>query len=252
MSIFDIFNKNKKPAAPGDSFLKEAEKAHKATEKRLAAKEKRQKQIEECAAVLRDCRATFQKSIIVENALAAETRRKGYDPYKQRGRIREAAIGILVTDLALLELQSINSESDLNSAMNKMGMALRQLRHVDNKTAAISTSTERIVEKWYPGAFTQQAQPEDAAAMPVMEVPEEMRAKINDTFVQNLMNGDSYEMAMFKHELEPEMPARPTVSEQPRVDTDKILETIHAAVQQEPSSGENTASVIQQHGMQNF
>ena len=157
-----------------------------------------------------------------------------------------------MTDLALLELQSINSESDLNSAMNKMGMALRQLRHVDNKTAAISTSTERIVEKWYPGAFTQQTQPEDAAAMPVMEVPEEMRAKINDTFVQNLMNGDSYEMAMFKHELEPEMPARPTVSEQPRVDTDKILETIHAAVQQDPSSGENTASVIQQHGMQNF
>ena len=240
MSIFDIFNKNKKPAAPGDSFLKEADKAHKATEKRLAAKEKRQKQIEECAAVLRDCRATFQKSIIVENALAAETRRKGYDPYKQRGRIREAAIGILVTDQALLELQSINSEADLNSAMNKMGMALRQLRRIDNSSAAVSSSTEKIIRQWYPEGLSSEAFAQDIESPTLPQIPDDVASVIDESFVQGLMMGDSFELRMLKRQQAPK--EDPT-----RADRDDLMNRIRsAALVQEPEEV-NAAEVIKQH-----
>lgn len=241
MSLFN-FGKKKKPEAPGDDFLAAAAKDYKATEKRLAAKEKRQLQIEECSAVLRDCRATFQKSIAVENALAGEMRRKGYDTAKQRTRVREAAIGILVVDQALFELQSINSEADLNSAMNKMGMALRQMKRVDNNTAAISGSTQRIVEKWYPGALSQEIEAEDGAEMPSMEVPEVERSKIDNTFVENLMNGDSFEIAMFKHNMAPPPAAAATAAT--RTNRDDILAQVRAAVDQEPDSGEDYSDII--------
>lgn len=241
MSIFN-FGKKKQDAAPGDDFIKDAAKIQKATERRLDAKEKRQIQIEECGAVLRDCRSTFQQTILVENALAADMRRKGYDTSKQSKRVREAAIGILVVDQALFELQSINSEADLNSAMNKMGMALRQLKRVDNSTAAISNSTERIVEKWYPGAMSQLANASDADAVPSMEVPESERSKIDDTFIENLMRGDSYEMAMFKHNL---APAAPAAADHPvRTSRDDILEQVRATVRQEPAAEEDNSDLI--------
>lgn len=241
--IDNLKKKVTKEQAPGDDFNDAVARGHNATAKRLEAKEKRQRQIEECGAVLRDCRSTFQKSIIVENALAGDMRRKGYDTTKQRNRVREAAIGILVVDQALFELQSINSEAEMNSAMNKMGMALRQLRRVDNNTAAISSSTQRIVEKWYPGALTEELQPEDAAALPAMEVPQEMRSKIDEAFVENLMLGDSYEMAMYKHNL---APAAPTADSN-RTNRADVLDQVRAAVRKEPDSGEDYSDVISQH-----
>ena len=235
-NIKNMFNKEQ---APGDDFLAAADKAHKATEKRLASKEKRQHQIEECGAVLRDCRATFQKSIIVENALAGEMRMKGYDSTKQKTHVREAAIGILVVDQALFELQSITSEAELNSALNKMGMALRQLRRVDNNTTAVSSSTQKIIEKWYPGALSQ----DEEAKSPVdsLEVPEEMRAKIDDAFVENLMMGDSYEIAMFKHNM------APASSTGTRSTASDLLDGIRAAVRSDASGDEDLSAVVQQH-----
>ena len=135
--MFD-FLKKKNPEAPGDSFLNTVEKAYKKEKRTLDAKAARQRKIEDCAAVLRDCRFTFNKTINVENSLAAEMRRKGYPTTKQHARVKDAAVGILIVDQALYELKSINTETDLNSALNKMGMALRQLRRIDNSSTAVS------------------------------------------------------------------------------------------------------------------
>lgn len=239
--IDNIKKKFSKEQAPGDDFLAAVDKSHKTTEKRLSAKEKRQRQIEDCGAVLRDCRATFEKSIIVENALAGDMRLKGYDTTKQRSRVREAAIGILVVDQALFELQSINSESELNSAMNKMGMALKQMRRVNNNTAAVSKSTQKLIEQWYPGALSEDIEDEDAV-LPGMEVPEEMRSKIDEHFVENLMLGDSYEIAMFKHNLTP-----PPTAAAGRSSTSEILDGVRAAVHQDPSADEDHSAVVNQH-----
>lgn len=240
MNMFNFFKKKPDPA-PGDDFLKDAHKDHQNTEKRMEAKRKRQLQIEECSAVLQDCRATFQKTILVENALAGEMQRKGYNTSKQRTRVREAAVGILVVDQALFELQSINSEAELNSAMNMMGMALRQLKRVDNSTAAISHSTERIVEKWCPGALREETDPNGGEIVNAMEVPESERAKIDEIFVENLMHGDSYEMAMFKHNNTPVVPEHNTPI---RTSRDDILEQVRASVRQEPVSDVDSADII--------
>ena len=242
MKLFDDVKKMfTKEEAPGDDFLKTVEKNHKATEKRLAAKSKRQIQIEECGAVLRDCRATFEKSIVVENALAIDMQMKGYDPVKQRNHVREAAIGILVVDQALFELQSINSQTEMNSALNKMGMALRQLRRVDNNSAKVSGSTQKLIEKWYPGALSTELEDEDEANLPGMEVPEEMRSTIDSSFVENLMRGDSYDIAMFKHNLAPVAPASTSSN------AGKILNDVRTAVHQDPAPSTDHTSVIKQH-----
>ena len=141
------FFKKKKPEAPGEAFDAAVDKAYKKNKARMDAKESRQRKIEDCIAVLQDCRFTFNKTIAVENSLAAEMRSKGYLTNKQHDRVRDCAIGILVVDQALYEIKSINTEDDMNSAFNKMGMALRQLRRIDNSSAAVSTSARSALLK---------------------------------------------------------------------------------------------------------
>ena len=232
------FFKKKKPAA-GDSFNAAVNKAHRANEFRQLSKEARQRRIEDIAAVLHDCRFTFQKTITVENALAGEMRLKGYPTTKQHARVRDAAIGILVVDQALYELKSINSESDLNSAMNKMGMALRQLKRVDNSSAAVSTSTERIIRQWYPDGLTSMEEDEEAESISIPEVPEDIVSIIDETFVQNMMMGDSFEMAMFKRNMTPKVD--PT-----REGRDELMDKVRAAARAEEPAQADYSGVVAQ------
>lgn len=200
--MFD-FLKKKKPEAPGDSFITTVDKAYKKSLSRMEAKEARQRRIEDCANVLRDCRFTFTKTIAVENALAAEMRLKGYPTTKQHARVQDSAIGILIVDQALYELKSINSEADMNSAMNKMGMALRQLRRIDNSSAAVSGSTEKIIRQWYPSGLCSEEIAKDLEDPSLPEVSEEIHAIIDESFVQNMMMGDSFELCMLKRQQAP-------------------------------------------------
>lgn len=192
--MFDFLKK--KNDKPGEKTAREIDKQFAKNEKARRSLESRQKQISECRAVLEECRFSFQKSILVENSRAAEMRRKGFATNTQRARVREAGIGILVVDQALFELKSITSESELNSAMNKMGMALKQLQRLDNSTNAISGSSRKILMKWYP--YPLEENEADQAANAQLVVPDELREKIDDDFVKNLMNGDSFELCMMK------------------------------------------------------
>ena len=200
--MFD-FLKKKKPEAPGDSFITTVDKAYKKSLSRMEAKEARQRRIEDCANVLRDCRFTFTKTIAVENALAAEMRLKGYPTTKQHARVQDSAIGILIVDQALYELKSINSEADMNSAMNKMGMALRQLRRIDNSSAAVSGSTEKIIRQWYPAGLSSEEFAKDLEDPTLPEISEDVHSIIDETFVQNMMMGDSFELCMLKRQQAP-------------------------------------------------
>lgn len=239
MNIKNPFVK-KKPEAPGDSFLATVDKSYKKTLSRLEAKEARQRRIEECTTVLRDCRFTFNKTIMVENALAGEMRRKGYSTTKQYDRVHDAAIGILVVDHALYELQSINSEADLNSAMNKMGMALRQLRRIDNSSAAVSSSTEKIVRQWYPNGLSSEAFAKDMESPSLPEIPEDVSSIIDEDFVQNLMMGYSFEMCMFNRQQAPK--EDPT-----RADRDDLMERVRSAAGVQTPDEIDSIEVIKQH-----
>lgn len=232
----NFFGMNKNPGEQVEYDIR-AEQA--AIDKKLAAKERRQKQISECAAALHDCRMTFNQTILHENALAADTRRRGFDPVKQRVRVREAAIGIMVVDQALLELQSINSEAELNGAMNKMGMALRQLKRVDNSTTAVSGATERVLRQWYPAYDKEIAEAE--AENTVVEIPMEIQEKIDDTFVKNLMEGDSYEIAMLKSSLGSKQ------ADFARSDADDLFEQISNSGKQPAAGDTNYDDVISKH-----
>lgn len=217
MSIFS----KKKPAKPGDSFLDAVNKAYKKSLSRMEAKEARQRKIDDCAIVLNDCRFTFNQIISVENSLAAEMRRKGLPNTKQYARVRDCAVGILIVDQALYELKSIHTEDDLNGAMNKMGMALRQMRRIDNSSAAVSNSTEKIIRQWYPdGLFTNREEEPEGPVLP--EVSDELSNIIDENFIQNMMDGHSFERCMKMRQQAPK-------SDPTRNERAKLMEEVREA-----------------------
>lgn len=233
--MFD-FLKKKNPEAPGDSFLNTVEKAYKKEKRTLDAKAARQRKIEDCAAVLRDCRFTFNKTINVENSLAAEMRRKGYPTTKQHARVKDAAVGILIVDQALYELKSINTETDLNSALNKMGMALRQLRRIDNSSTAVSGSTEKIIRQWYPTGLSSEEIAKDLEDPTLPEVPLDISSIVDESFVQNMMQGDSFELCMLKRQQAPKVD--PT-----RDDRARLMDDIRSAVGNSAPEKVDTAAI---------
>ena len=233
--MFD-FLKKKNPEAPGDSFLNTVEKAYKKEKRTLDAKAARQRKIEDCAAVLRDCRFTFNKTINVENSLAAEMRRKGYPTTKQHARVKDAAVGILIVDQALYELKSINTETDLNSALNKMGMALRQLRRIDNSSTAVSGSTEKIIRQWYPNGLCSEEIAKDLEDPTLPEVPLDISSIVDESFVQNMMQGDSFELCMLKRQQAPKVD--PT-----RDDRARLMDDIRSAVGNSAPEKVDTAAI---------
>lgn len=226
----------KTPEAPGDSFLNAVEKAYKKEKRTLDAKASRQRKIEDCAAVLRDCRFTFNKTINVENSLAAEMRRKGYPTTKQHARVKDAAVGILIVDQALYELKSINTETDLNSALNKMGMALRQLRRIDNSSTAVSGSTEKIIRQWYPTGLSSEEIAKDLEDPTLPEVPLDITSIVDESFVQNMMQGDSFELCMLKRQQAPQVD--PT-----RDDRARLMDDIRSAVGNSAPEKVDTAAI---------
>lgn len=212
MGIFDkIFGRE---LAPGEQYKKDVEATYKQMQKIMANEKAKRDHITNCVILMKDCRKKFVTSIMTEREIANKKKRTGFPTDRERTRIHEAAIGIMTVDTALFDLESISSEADLNKAMNNMGKALRQLIRLDNSTTAIGSSAKNFIDMFYPSfksmvnesenytavkktaESAKKGQPTDIVS--IYEIPQEIRARINDTFVDNLMDGDSYEMAMFK------------------------------------------------------
>jgi hypothetical protein len=208
-----IFGK-KKTVDPEKEYQSAVDAEYKRMEKLRAKRNNRQEHIVECITTMRDCRTSFNQAIMTERDLAKRKQRSALPIDRERIRIREAAIGILTVDMALFDLESVRSEADLNAAMNQMGKALKQLIRLDNATPNISNSSRKFIELFYPGfrgvvaetenyTYVKKAKDKSAHGEAVdiasmYEIPEEIRNRIDSTFVENLLQGDSYEMAMFK------------------------------------------------------
>ena len=200
--------------APGEQYKKDVEATHKQMQKLMANEQAKRDHITKCVILMKECRTKFVTSIMTERDMASKKKMSGLPTDREKTRTHEAAIGILTVDMALFDLQSISSEADLNQAMNNMGKALRQLIRLDNSTATISNSARNFIDMFYPSfkslvsdsenytavkkatESAKKGQPTDIVS--IYEIPQEIRARINDTFVENLMAGDSYETAMFK------------------------------------------------------
>lgn len=197
MSIIDKVKK---------TFINKPSVEEKVDEKILAAKTKiekdnrkkysREEKISDCRVVLDDCYNFFRNTIIIENARNREIRRKGLFDNSHRDRVREAAIGMLVIEQARLELDNIRTDGDLNRAINQMGMALKQINRLDNTSEAVSTSTTKVLKKWYPYPLEENAG--DKSYYSQLVVPNDIRDRIDDEFIDGLLNGDSFEICLVR------------------------------------------------------
>lgn len=194
-------------------------KRQKRFDKILKEKASRQKMQGECAAVLDECRTAFSSCINTERARSRKKRIDGYDTSTEEARIREAAVGILIVDEAKYKLQAISSESDLNMAMNRLGMALRQLRRMDNTSTAVSASTERILEDWCPGLVAESGD----LTMTKLEVPAEMRSRIDDDFVSDLVAGSDYATALKMRSFRKSAPQKTAAQPAPQVSSTNAM-----------------------------
>lgn len=180
MSLF------KKPT-PEEQRNKNLRTAYKKNERKRQDLETRQKKISECCAVLNECYNTFENMIIAENSRVEELRGMGFDYSDQRARVRNAAIGMLVAKEAMIKMRRINTEAEMASAMNRMGMALKQLQRLDDSNCSISNSTKKVLMQWYP--YPLEANEADQAAYAQLVIPDEIRERVDDRFVTNLING---------------------------------------------------------------
>ena len=198
------------PKKPGENIDHMTKQIKKETSKRLAEKEHFQEKAINIGVILEECRFKFKQSILLASTQATEATLKGIQPVMQREIVREAAIGLLVVDRAEYELKSIRSENELSTAMNSLGMALRQLRRLGNTSSNISRSSERIIEQIFPGALNAEASGSYTDVIASMEVPAEIRSRVNEGFVDDLMNGDSPDWIIMKESILPRNDARHT------------------------------------------
>ena len=186
----------KKDETPEEKLRRELEKAQKETDKKNDKLVQRQKKTAECYAVLAECYRTFEKTIVLENSRVYELQSMGFDSNDQRARVREAAIGMLVAKEAMIKMERISTDEELNSAMNKMGMALKQVQRLDDSSSAISESTRRTLRKWYPYPLEENEADKEMNAK--LEIPEEIRDRIDDSFITKLMNGVGFEACLLE------------------------------------------------------
>lgn len=181
----------KKEETVEQKIEREIKEEHKKLEKRSKPRIARQEKIMDCRAVLEECYNFFQNTIIIENARTAELESSGLFDNDHRDRVREAAIGMLIAKQAIIKLERINTDGELNSTINQMGMALRQIQRLDDSTNAISYSTRKILNKWYP--YPLEENEADKELNEKLAVPSDIRDRVDDEFISALIDGVSFD-----------------------------------------------------------
>lgn len=181
----------KKEETPEEKMKREIEEEFKKQEKKLKERAAREEKIMDCRAVLEECYKFFQNLIIIENARTRDLEEAGLFDNDHRDRVREAAIGMLITKQAIIKLERVNTDGELNSTINQMGMALRQIQRLDDSSNAISLSTRKTLKKWYP--YPLEENEADREKNTQLVIPQNIRDRIDDEFISGLIEGDSFD-----------------------------------------------------------
>lgn len=188
MALFKAKEKKSPMERELDKIFAETQKVH---DQQLA----RQMKINTCYTQLKSCDRVFVEAIEDECVVAAELEGQGFVAEPQRSRIKQAAMGRIVVKRALIELKSVSTEQSLNKAINLLGASIRQMHRISNySTEGISGRNRKAIQNMLPDS-------EDGNVFALVEddkypIPTEIADKVNDNFVQNLINGMDFEECM--------------------------------------------------------
>lgn len=160
-----------------------------------------------CYAALKECETKFNNIIRTERARAQDLIARGYPIEESRQHIRDAAIGLLVVDRAIIDLKGIPNDDILSGAVNMLGSAIRQMKKLNKTAPAISNSARKSLQETYMYPLDENVADTDQLAS--ARIPEEMVQKINKPFVDALLNGASFSeclgMSLHSTEASPEV-----------------------------------------------
>lgn len=186
MALGDLFDKKKREEK---ALKKERKKKNKIWQQKLV----RELSYADCAAALEQCKRELDAVIRLERMRYKERLDKGMEPQRQRERIANAAKGRRVVDQAMAELEDNRYTEDLNSSINLVCLAVRQLERV-------SDSTPSVNKRFYSRAkdlFHSEKDYEEE--LNSLELPPEVDKMVDRSFVDNLIAGDSYDTCLRKY-----------------------------------------------------
>lgn len=186
MALGDLFDKKKKEEK---ALKKERKKKNKIWQQKLA----RELSYADCAATLEQCKRELNAVIRLERMRYKERLDKGMDPKRQRERMANAAKGRRIVDEAIAELEDNRHTEDLNSSINLVCLAVRQLERVSDSTPSIS---KRFYSR-AKGLFHSEKDYEEE--LNSLEIPPEVNKMVDHSFVDNLVAGDSYDTCLKKY-----------------------------------------------------
>ena len=185
MAFGDLFDRGKKEEK---ALKKERKKKNKIWQEKLS----RELSYADCAATLERCKLELDTIIKLERMRYNERVDKGLDPKNQKERIANAAKGRRIVDQALAELEDNRNTEDLNTSINLVCLAVRQLDRVSDSTPAVS----KRFYGYAKGLF--RSEDDYLAELNKLEMPPEVDNLVSGSFVDDLVGGDSYDACLRK------------------------------------------------------
>lgn len=210
MAFGDLFDKGKREEK---ALKKERKKKNKLWQEKLC----RELSYADCAATLERCRQELDTTIKLERMRYLEREEKGLDPGHQRERIANAAKGRRIVDQAMAELEDNRHTEDLNTSINLVCLAVRQLDRVSDSTPQVS----RRFYGYAKGLF--RSEQDYIAELDKLEIPPEVDSLVSGSFVDDLVAGDSYD-ACLKKQLQGNKEARSRTAAQYGAMLDEVPE----------------------------
>jgi|GEM_PF-5334132 len=183
------FKKDKRTPAQ-----KEIDRIYEDMKKKEDAYMVRQRKVTRCNTMLKECDRIFDDTIAKDISTAIKMEENGFVAQTQRDKIKQAAMGKIVAKRALLELESVETEQQLNSAINLLGTAVRQItRMSDLSIEAILPRNRNAIEGMLPDA--ENVDNEIFAILEATDapIPAEIAGRVNESFVNDLISGMDFE-----------------------------------------------------------
>jgi len=192
--MFDFLKKDNRT-----EFEKKVDAKHKKRAKGEKAELNQAKKKVDYGADLRECDRLFSRVIDTQLAKIKELQENGIDVWEnEKIEIQQASIGKLIVKRALIELHHSGSDNDLNKAKNMLGMALiytQKLKTIDVDKVGFLQS--KFIEYAIPSNQSKDIMKSELDGN--YEISEEFANKVDDTFVESLINGESFEDCLNKN-----------------------------------------------------